>query len=580
MRWWAWRVYKRLAEEKAFQVRPTFCELVNLEPEDWADKIEYYNITAIRHRGAYPPTASFDGPCTPSPCLPTAALLPQPSGGGGAFSSTASPAARDIMNYRQGWLDGDVVESRCDIQDGSELEDCAYQNALSEATAECSFQALVDPTELFPITFFQKFIGMLAADAALLVSPICFHEVVVLSGIVVPSSFDGVRKALLNRLVTRHFFSYLVKDNVNGDGFFAVWLEAGCLTLYDGIGRQLSETGKWSLAGLVPDQDLLVHDRGQLPTGLPTSLTVEHVAFQMYNKVFVEHRTKGIPKNDRMERLDAVLCWRFRVYMHSMVSAVGVINARVPLCDKRKSSAGLPEAFAAAGKEVRKPWWIPCVGWCGSVVNGIDGGGYTVVPSGCGATSGDGLTATRTWHQGDKLDVYGCRRRCDRCFVDMFGEIRQECMVCRLDTTADFTVNVVLLCDGCDGEVHLACSELDHDPDPDGEWFCSECLQLPTLQRKGRRHHAAYVMDADVKSDGFDTVWLDATEQLLEFGLMCKINSIRGASGRIMPGRTANVEFVTNGMSISVVCIRQVNEGEEFLADYRWRRDGQCCKKA
>ena len=43
------------------------------------------------------------------------------------------------------------------------------------------------------------------------------------------------------------------------------------------------------------------------------------------------------------------------------------------------------------------------------------------------------------------------------------------CMVCGL-TSDPF---IVLLCDGCDNEAHLACVGLSHVPE--GEWFCSSC---------------------------------------------------------------------------------------------------------
>ena len=44
-----------------------------------------------------------------------------------------------------------------------------------------------------------------------------------------------------------------------------------------------------------------------------------------------------------------------------------------------------------------------------------------------------------------------------------------SCMVCGL-TSDPF---IVLLCDGCDNEAHLACVGLSHVPE--GEWFCSSC---------------------------------------------------------------------------------------------------------
>ena len=43
------------------------------------------------------------------------------------------------------------------------------------------------------------------------------------------------------------------------------------------------------------------------------------------------------------------------------------------------------------------------------------------------------------------------------------------CMICGLPSDPF----VVLLCDGCDNEAHLACVGLSHVPE--GEWFCSSC---------------------------------------------------------------------------------------------------------
>ena len=45
------------------------------------------------------------------------------------------------------------------------------------------------------------------------------------------------------------------------------------------------------------------------------------------------------------------------------------------------------------------------------------------------------------------------------------------CMVCGL--SSDPVTELVLLCDGCDKEAHLACVGLTQVPT--GDWFCSSC---------------------------------------------------------------------------------------------------------
>ena len=59
------------------------------------------------------------------------------------------------------------------------------------------------------------------------------------------------------------------------------------------------------------------------------------------------------------------------------------------------------------------------------------------------------------------------------------------CMVCGL-TSDPF---LILLCDGCDNEAHLACAGLSHVPE--GEWFCSSCRPRGHAQTKTTHPHAA-----------------------------------------------------------------------------------------
>ena len=49
------------------------------------------------------------------------------------------------------------------------------------------------------------------------------------------------------------------------------------------------------------------------------------------------------------------------------------------------------------------------------------------------------------------------------------GTSDTTCMVCGLSSDPF----LVLLCDGCENEAHLACAGLSHVPE--GEWFCSSC---------------------------------------------------------------------------------------------------------
>ncbi|KAJ1454750.1 hypothetical protein M885DRAFT_417947, partial [Pelagophyceae sp. CCMP2097] len=45
------------------------------------------------------------------------------------------------------------------------------------------------------------------------------------------------------------------------------------------------------------------------------------------------------------------------------------------------------------------------------------------------------------------------------------------CGICgRVDDSA-----TVLLCDGCDGEFHMACLDPPLSAIPEGDWFCPEC---------------------------------------------------------------------------------------------------------
>ena len=53
--------------------------------------------------------------------------------------------------------------------------------------------------------------------------------------------------------------------------------------------------------------------------------------------------------------------------------------------------------------------------------------------------------------------------------IDTPGTSDTTCMVCGLSSDPF----LVLLCDGCENEAHLACVGLSHVPE--GEWFCSSC---------------------------------------------------------------------------------------------------------
>ena len=59
------------------------------------------------------------------------------------------------------------------------------------------------------------------------------------------------------------------------------------------------------------------------------------------------------------------------------------------------------------------------------------------------------------------------------------------CMICGLSSDSF----VVLLCDGCDNEAHLACAGLRHVPA--GEWFCSSCRPRCQDQKKAAHSQTA-----------------------------------------------------------------------------------------
>ena len=70
-----------------------------------------------------------------------------------------------------------------------------------------------------------------------------------------------------------------------------------------------------------------------------------------------------------------------------------------------------------------------------------------------------------------------------------------SCMVCGL-TSDPF---IVLLCDGCDNEAHLACVGLSHVPD--GDWFCSSCRPRGRIQTKTTRPRTAPTKPASHSND-------------------------------------------------------------------------------
>ena len=70
-----------------------------------------------------------------------------------------------------------------------------------------------------------------------------------------------------------------------------------------------------------------------------------------------------------------------------------------------------------------------------------------------------------------------------------------SCMVCGL-TSDPF---IVLLCDGCDNEAHLACAGLSHVPD--GEWFCPSCRPRGHSQTKATRPRPALTKPASNSND-------------------------------------------------------------------------------
>ena len=61
--------------------------------------------------------------------------------------------------------------------------------------------------------------------------------------------------------------------------------------------------------------------------------------------------------------------------------------------------------------------------------------------------------------------------------------IDTTCMVCGLASDPF----LVLLCDGCENEAHLACAGLSHVPD--GEWFCSSCCR-PRHHKRAKAAHS------------------------------------------------------------------------------------------
>ena len=70
-----------------------------------------------------------------------------------------------------------------------------------------------------------------------------------------------------------------------------------------------------------------------------------------------------------------------------------------------------------------------------------------------------------------------------------------SCMVCGL-TSDPF---IVLLCDGCENEAHLACVGLRHVPD--GDWFCSSCRPRGHNQTKATRPRRAPTKPASHSND-------------------------------------------------------------------------------
>jgi len=67
---------------------------------------------------------------------------------------------------------------------------------------------------------------------------------------------------------------------------------------------------------------------------------------------------------------------------------------------------------------------------------------------------------------------------CENCEV-----VEDQCGICKNSTEPDPDEedNVVLICDGCDGEFHKRCIDPPLEEVPEGDWFCSKCA-APTKE--------------------------------------------------------------------------------------------------
>jgi hypothetical protein len=418
-------------------------------------------------------------------------------------------------------------------------------------------KAFVDPDHPLPTDMFSDFLSRLTREVDETVHLHCLRKEV------------GTLQTFVEAL--RHmpgksmeFFPLHV--SLGGEGgplvYVLVTLDNNKVTLYDCAGKETVSLGSVRSGFSL--------ERVPSPPALFRSMGGEYIAALLYDRVFATHSRKKPPflvlGGHSSPSLARVTMWRFRLYINAMQTA-------------KPTGRSVPHAFGAETIEVQVPFKKPCPSWCGDLVPGAVGGdlGYMKAPSGREG-GGDGVWATREWLSEQTVDVYGSDKQCNGCYSFTF--CTEVCLVCNV-TTAGLAEGEVLLCEGCNGEVHTACSGFTMPPP--GDFLCVGCLCLHPNNRKERgsqREHGEYVMDVDPKASPEDTVWLNASAKREEFGLMLYINSIRDGNGDIIPGLTANVDFPTAGGCVSICVIKGCNVGNgcEFYADYTWGK-GKVSKK-
>jgi len=75
---------------------------------------------------------------------------------------------------------------------------------------------------------------------------------------------------------------------------------------------------------------------------------------------------------------------------------------------------------------------------------------------------------------------------CEGCKEEE-DEKEDFCKICKKETDGEDEENVVLICDGCEGEFHMKCVKPVVEEVPEGDWFCGDCQEEKQPEKKKRK---------------------------------------------------------------------------------------------